>query len=206
MKKSSKVILLMLVVALTITCCVGLVACGDGNNTPPPNDRLPYAGEYEFAGFKVYKWVRENNNFMTVPYDGDEDDAFAECYLHFTKEYALEEANKQSFTLNADGTATWTVPSNIGGFGAASSPTLSGTWNIWIDEEVPYFSYSFNDGGHTYTRDYTDFSEATIECTLWLLSDFHSDFKYQFSGAAAPEGYSTDNTWEIHALYKRVAE
>ena len=203
MKKSNKIILFVLAIAFTIVCCVGLVACNDGNDTPP-NNRAQYAGEYKFAGFKILK--SENgwgSNF--VPYDGDEDDAFNECLRYFTKEDALSEANKQYYVLNADGTAVWHLPTYMSA-SAAPAEIMYGSWEISIYDDDVQISYTFSYGNTNYGNGgYVDFSNGIIEQVLWMRCANNNEIRYQFFGATE-EGYSTDNDWEIHAIYKKVVE
>lgn len=74
------------------------------------------------------------------------------------------------------------------------------------DESVAYIAYSFQNGSSMLgSGDYVDFAEETFEETLCLWRDFHHVYRYQFSGDT-PEGYSTDNKWEIRAVYKKAVE
>ena len=202
MKRSNKIVLFVLAVAFTIACCVGLVACnGGGNNKPNPLE--PYAGEYKFAGFKILREVREGNNTMTVPYDGDEDDAFNECLHYFTKEEALSEANKQYYVLNADGTAVWHLPTYMSAK-AAPAETMYGNWEISTYGDDVQIAYTFSYGSTYYGNGgYVDFSDGIIEQVLWMNCAPNNEIRYQFSGETE-EGYSTNNKWEIHIIYKKV--
>ncbi|MDE7373253.1 MAG: hypothetical protein K2N18_04240, partial [Clostridia bacterium] len=187
-----KVIISVLAIALTITCCVGLVACN-------ANPLKKYAGEYRFAGFEIFRSVDGADYEL---YDGDEDDAFNECVNLFTKEYALSEANKQYFDLNADGTMAWHLASYIGV--NTSAEIAYGKWDVMVNGGRIRIDYQVTDNIITWgTGMYVDFSDGTIKRGLWLYSDIYNGYRGRFSGSTA-DGNPTGNEWTITALYKRT--
>ena len=201
MKKLTIRILTAVAAAVMLIGCALISACGDNNdNNKPANNREPYAGEYKFAGLKIYKSTSWGGEFL--PFDGSEDEAFAELTKEFTKEYVLEEANKQYYEFNSDGSAVWHLATYIS-YDAAPVRSMNGTWDIIKNEEDVYITYTFQNGSTNYGNNSSDFNDETVEKILYLYSNFHSRAMYQFTGTTE-EGYVTDNYWEIHALYKRV--